>query len=629
MAPPPPKSPPAASKPAVVLRQGRYVGSVILASSHFPRAIEAWRGIPYAQDTAGKNRFRPPQPLAPSDGTFDALRFGKFCPRDNFLRGDAGEDCLNLNVYRPAGMGSAAEGGKDGGKGLLPVIVYVHGGAFNSGAGIERNMASFVSWAGEEMVGINFNYRVGALGFLPSEVTAREGLLNLGLRDQQALFEWVKGNVKAFGGDPENVTIMGLSAGAHSVGHHLMYYARRDEPPPFAKAIMESGATTARAVFWPTHPRHLVQFREFLIAAGVEGVPEEEVFDRLRELPVLDIMRASRSLWDRYARSVTWPFQPVIDAPHPLANSSQPDPEKGPAPPVLIPDLPINSWRQGKHLRIPVMTGYNTNEGTIFIPHEANTNEDFRNFFTNLIPGFSASDMDALERLYPDPVTDPSSPYKAVPPNKGRQFSRLDAAYSHYAYICPVLQTAHFLSSDPTNKSPVFVYRYAATGAWGTANHGDEAPVVAHDMGLLGADRLPGLTAVSDAMHGAWVRFIASKTGTPNPAPENDIDVDWPAFDTPFPPDQADSAWKGVVRRGETPAPGKGRKVVFGEGNDERSVVADRNVGWQGVARGNEHKGTPVKEEQLTDVEIAACRFWWGRVELSEGLGVRERKMKL
>jgi len=219
---PPATGPPKTSKPAVTLRQGRYVGAVILSSSHFPRPIETFRGVPFAQDTAGRNRFRPPQPLPPSDKTFDALRFGKACPRDNFLRGDTGEDCLNLNVYRPAGLvdGDGNHKEADGSskkKTLLPVIVYVHGGAFNSGSGIERNMASFVSWAEDSMVGINFNYRVGALGFLPSDLTAKEGLLNLGLRDQQFLFQWVKNNVEAFGGDPDNVTIMGLSAGAHSV----------------------------------------------------------------------------------------------------------------------------------------------------------------------------------------------------------------------------------------------------------------------------------------------------------------------------------------------------------------------------------------------------------------------------
>ncbi|KAK0740974.1 Alpha/Beta hydrolase protein, partial [Schizothecium vesticola] len=612
--PPPPPQPPKASKPAVVLTQGRYTGTTILASAAFPRAIDAFRGVPFAQSTAGENRFRPPQSLPPSDEEFPALQFGQSCPREGWLKPGTGEDCLNLNVYRTAGLVDAhGKLKKEGDK--LPVIVYVHGGAFNTGCGVERNMASFVSWAEDAMIGINFNYRVGALGFLPSEVTAREGLLNLGLRDQQMLFDWVRDNIEAFGGDPDNVTIMGLSAGAHSVGHHLMYYAGVDRPAPFAKAIMESGATTARATFLPTHPRHLKQFREFLAAANLGAVPDEEVFSRLRTLPLLNVIQASRKVWDLYSASVTWPFQPVIDAPHRLANSSHPS--LSPSPPVLIPDLPINSWRRGHHLRIPVLTGYNTNEGTLFIPGAAATNADFRAFFTTLIPGLLPADLDALDALYPDPVTDPrpdQNPYTAVPPGKGRQWARLDAAYAHYAYICPVLQTAHFLSTDPRPgppPAPVYVYRYAAQGAWRTANHGDEAPVVAHDMALLAGERLAGLTRVADAMHGAWARFAASKAGDPNwHLTTNGTGVEWPAFASPFPRDQGNETGPGRVE-GRVDGT-KGRKMVFGKGNDERA----------GGGRGG-NMGTPAEVEGLSEVEMAACRFWWGRVGLSEGLGGR------
>jgi len=636
---------PNASMPAVALRQGRYVGSTILSSSYFPRPLDAFRGIPYAQTTAGENRFRLPKPLPPSEGRFDALRFGKTCPRDGFLRPEMGEDCLNLNIYRTAGL--VDNDGlhiSDKSKVLLPVIVYVHGGAFNTGTGIERNMASFVSWAEDPMIAINFNYRVGPLGFLPSDLTAREGLLNLGLKDQQLLFDWVQQNIEAFGGDPSNVTIMGLSAGAHSVcsprpisivlrltgvqvGHHLMYYANGSNPAPFAKAILESGATTARAVFYPTHPRHLIQFQEFLAAAGVASAPDEEVFNQLRQLPLSEIVRASKIVWDKYTHSVTWPFQPVIDGPNPHANSSLP---RANSSTPIIPILPIDSWHQGHHLRIPVLTGYNTNEGTIFIPHSADVNEEFRAFFQGLIPTMSAADVDALDRLYPDPVTDPSSPYRDVPHGKGRQFSRLDAAYSHYAYICPVLQTAHFLSTDSQNKAPVYVYRYAATGAFGTANHGDEAPVVAHDMNFLGCENLPGLKNVSDAMHGAWARFVVSKTGSPNHATRDDV-VTWPVFKSPFVQQQADEAWRGAVKRGETLPAEIGEKLVFGEGNDERMSIATPMIEWIGKRSGNKvaSVGTPAKIEVLTDVEIAACRFWWGRVELSEGLGTaKETKVR-
>lgn len=208
--PPTPHSGPSAT---IALPQGRYTGVLLPASSTLPRAVEAWRGIPYAQPTGGANRFQPPVPLPPNAGgrEVNAAAFGAICPgsvaRVSGIR--EGEDCLNLNVYRQRGGGHGGE--------KMPVLVYVHGGAFNGGMGVERDMASFVGWAGTPIVGINFNYRVGALGFPSSVVADAEGCLNLGLRDQRLLFEWVRENVGAFGGDPNRVTVMGLSAGAHSV----------------------------------------------------------------------------------------------------------------------------------------------------------------------------------------------------------------------------------------------------------------------------------------------------------------------------------------------------------------------------------------------------------------------------
>ncbi len=134
-----------------------------------------------------------------------------------------------------------------------------------------------------------------------------------------------------------------------------MYY----EPgkAPFHKAIMESGATTARAVLLPTHPRHLVQFREFLIAAGVYDVPEAQFIPARRKLPMDTILRASRKIWGKYEESVCWPFQPAIDGLAYVNGSLVPSPDPGTA---LIPDLPTQSWRDGRHSAIPVLTGFNT-----------------------------------------------------------------------------------------------------------------------------------------------------------------------------------------------------------------------------------------------------------------------------
>ncbi|KAK1782876.1 Alpha/Beta hydrolase protein [Copromyces sp. CBS 386.78] len=574
----------ATSAPAVTLRQGRYIGVHLPVEYRFPKAIEAWRGVPFAQTTGGENRFRPPKALSDSDQTFQAVKFGENCPIGGTVGNGFGENCLNANIYRPAG--------------------------------------------------INFNYRVGALGFLPSALTAKEGLLNLGLRDQAMMLEWVRENVKAFGGDPDNVTIMGLSAGAHSIGHHIMYYARKETPAPFHRAILESGATTARAVLLPNHPRHLVQFREFLAAAGVDGVTEDQVFDSLRKLPLETVVKASKKVWDRYEPSVTWPFQPVIDGLHDQQQATSNSKSNSETTPVLIPDLPITSWRRGKHLRIPILTGFNTNEGAMFIPHNAKTNDDFRSFFKTLIPTLSDDDLAALEDLYPDPVTNPQkSPYRSVPNGQGAQWARLDAAYSHYAYICPVLQTAHFMSQAGL---PVHVYRFAARGNWNAANHADEAPVVTHDMDFLRSlgpsGRSKGLRKVADGMNAAWGRFVAGekRIEVETDGKDGGEKVEWPVFRTPFGEDDHElkktaekmteterrswslsSLWKQSSSSSDdddTKAPeGTGRMIVFGEGNNERA--------------GGSSPGTPVKEEVLDGILLKACRFWWDRIELSEGLG--------
>jgi carboxylesterase type B len=420
-----------------------------------------------------------------------------------------------------------------------------------------------------------------------------------------------------------------------------MYYAKSSTKPPFAKAILESGATTARAVLYPTHPRHLEQFREFLVEAGVAGAAEEDVVTALRELPAEKLGKASRAVFRRYEETVRWPFQPVIDGPNPLAESSKGpktnSTESNSTMDAVIGDLPIAAWRAGQHLQIPVLTGFNTNEGAMFVPPKAQTNEDFRSFFKTLIPQFSDADLDALEKLYPDPATDRKSPYKEVPNGMGKQWARLDAAYSHYAYICPVLQTAHFLSTNSTS-SPVYVYHFAAKARWGLANHGDEAHVVAHDMymlsmpveegssapagdgGLLGmlsaamggdksskfdpskADKaMPGLRAVSDAMHGAWVNFVVSKDGNPN-GDASSTAAQWPAFKSPFATAKRDTAAAGQL-------------MVFGQGNNER-------VPWQRSSASKKTPGTPATVAALSEEDKRRCEFWWTRVELSEGTGM-------
>ncbi|KAL1850192.1 hypothetical protein Daus18300_012992 [Diaporthe australafricana] len=611
------------------LAQGRYTGVLLPASSAVPRAVEAWRGIPFAQTTGGQNRFRPPVPLALSAQSaataFDASAFGPVCPGTTAPRGalNDGEDCLNLNVYRPASYG-AGRGGDPQKK--MPVVVYVHGGAFNGGLGSERDMSSFVGWSETPIVGVNFNYRVGALGFPSSAAAGREGALNLGLRDQRLLFEWVRQNIGQFGGDESRVTLMGMSAGAHSIGYHLQSYTSQDAP--FHGAIMESGGATARATLSPSHPRTEEQFSEFLRAAGIEPsqTHPDHIFPLLRALPLETILYASSTVFSRYQDPIRWPFQPVVES---SSSSSVPSgTEDG-----VISDLPINTFRRGEHLRIPVLAGFNTNEGTVFASPRVDTGDEFLGKFATMIPGLSGADLSALAKLYPDPVTNPTSPYASVPPGFGRQWARYEAAYSHYAYICPVLQTGHFHSDHDEAESsgddyPVWIYHFAALSRpdfGGKANHVDEAALVAHDMGAIGG--FPGLVRTSDAMHGAWARFIA--TGDPNPTHINGSQPTtttssssassatpfWPRFSSPFVGDTARSP--GRLRRkgragGAQPEGDCGRVMMFGLGNDERMGAAGRGT-----------PGVPATVVRMTDREVEACRFWWERVELNEGMGTR------
>ena len=202
-------------RPRVKLRQGTYVGKEF--EDGFPQILEQWLGIPYGQSTSGEGRFKPPLPVNASKGSFDAIEYGYRCPAGNPDAVPMSEDCLNLNIYRPK---QRPKGKK------LPVLVHIYGGAFNFGAGHSRQVSNMVGWSTEPFIGVSFNYRVGAFGFLPSSLTAKEGLLNAGLKDQALLLEWVQENIAEFGGDPENVTLMGNSAGAHSVRYSPISFSR-------------------------------------------------------------------------------------------------------------------------------------------------------------------------------------------------------------------------------------------------------------------------------------------------------------------------------------------------------------------------------------------------------------------
>lgn len=202
------------TRPSVTLPQGQVLG--VQLKQDFPVTINAFLGVPYALPPVGERRFRPASKLPNSTKIIDASKYGPAAPGKALLAGgpklEQSEDCLTANIFCPAGTHEVHK---------LPVAVYIHGGAFNRGSAAMHDTASMVAWSESPFIGVSFGYRIGALGFLPSSLTKKEGVLNLGLRDQIYLLEWVQENISKFGGDPGNVTLFGLSAGAHSVRFHF------------------------------------------------------------------------------------------------------------------------------------------------------------------------------------------------------------------------------------------------------------------------------------------------------------------------------------------------------------------------------------------------------------------------
>ncbi|MDR1187075.1 MAG: carboxylesterase family protein, partial [Bifidobacteriaceae bacterium] len=183
-------------------------GTVAGVPSGVP-GVTVFRGVPYAADTGGQNRWRPPQPVEPWTGTRPASEFGAVCPQ-NLSRFPMDEDCLSVNVWTPA----ASAGEK------LPVLVWIFGGRFIWGTGRDP-LFDGEALAASGIVVVTLNYRVGALGWLATaELSAESGRGssgNYGLLDQLAALDWVRRNIAGFGGDPGRVTIAGQSAGAASV----------------------------------------------------------------------------------------------------------------------------------------------------------------------------------------------------------------------------------------------------------------------------------------------------------------------------------------------------------------------------------------------------------------------------
>ncbi|KAG4420223.1 hypothetical protein IFR04_006601 [Cadophora malorum] len=529
--------------PQVKISQGLVIGTIL--DQNFPGPIDAFMGLPYAEAPIGDRRFRRAVPLPNSNQTFKAQAYGPICPGKQLLSGKSApnsEDCMTVNIFRQK---PTADGTK------VPVAVYIHGGAFNRGSSMMHNTGSMVAWSESPFIGVSFNYRIGALGFLPSKISFEEDIVNIGLHDQIFMLQWVQDNIEAFGGDKNDVTIFGLSAGAHSIGHHILNY-KEGVAPLFHKAIIESGAPTSRAVHPYNAQVHEDQFALFVSEAGCADLPKESITSCLRSQPEKIIVAASTTVFDKYNPSLRWAFQPVIDS-------------------EIIHRRPIDAWQSGRWNQVPIMTGHVTNEGTYYVPASTTTGEDFTSFWHVLLPHYSAEDLDTINSLYPDPSIDEiykdTRDLEAI--GVGPQFKRVEASYAHYAYVCPVRQTAEIASA--VQEPGVFVFHWALNKTVkGGANHGDNMYYESFQ------DEITSISAAQREVSGKYHAYVTSfiTHGDPNAIQGRFADrPKWEKYDS-------ESA----------------RVMTFGRGNDERAGGTGHGTAAQML--GSEW----VKKE---------CDFWW------------------
>jgi para-nitrobenzyl esterase len=387
-----------------------------------------------------------------------------------------GEDCLNLNVWTPDPAG------------LLPVMVWVHGGAFANGSGAVSGYDGG-RFARDGVVCVTVNYRLGADGFL---CLGAEDAANLGLLDQIAALEWVRDNIRAFGGDPDRVTVFGESAGAMSIGTLLAMPSARGL---FHRAVLQSGA--AHHTLGPATAR-LIGHR----LAGLLGVAATR--EAIGVVPLDRLVRAQQQLrtdisadpdparWGEAAPNLM-PFEPVVDG-------------------VTLPRPPIDAVTDGAARDIDLLVGSNSDEFRLFLVPNGVIDLVGEPQLERAAAGYGIDPPTAI-RTYREqrPDTTPGE--------------LLAAIATDWFYRIPAVRLAE--AQLPHRPGGAFLYEFAwqsptFDGALG-ACHAAELPFVFDNLDDKSFTPLIGSTPpqeVADAMHGAWVSFAA--TGNPG----------WPAYTT-------------------------------------------------------------------------------------------------
>ncbi|XP_063540502.1 juvenile hormone esterase-like [Cydia strobilella] len=328
-----------ARQPTAPLRvsSGMLRGSVAQDGSH-----DAYIGIPYAT-LPGDSKFQAPGPEPIWNGTYEAIEDNVMCLQcqKNPFTGEiidksvGQEDCLRLNVYTPTFSLDS----------MLPVMVFIHGGAFIEGSGIPLFYGpNYLVPKG--VILVTFNYRLNLPGFLNLGIKEAPG--NAGMKDQVAALRWVQKNIKVFGGDPDNVTIFGESAGGASVSYHLLSPMSKGL---FHKAITQSGSSLCPWAFQanPVHNTHRIAK-----SLGYDTKDPNELYKILNNLPLPDLVGIKFPKDLRQTIFSTLMYAPSIE-------------KKIDGVEAFMSEEPYQLLTKGNYTKVPLIIGSTNEEGYFFI----------------------------------------------------------------------------------------------------------------------------------------------------------------------------------------------------------------------------------------------------------------------
>jgi para-nitrobenzyl esterase len=452
----------------VTTRQGTVQGS----SSD---GVAAFKGIPYAAPPFGPYRFQPPHPVEPWNGVREALTYGPTAPKapyfppfDVLLPEVAipGEDCLNLNIWSP-----------DLGQARLPVMVWIHGGAFLNGSGSWPTYDG-TRFARDGVVCVTINYRLGADGFL----YLGDGMANLGLLDQIAALIWVQENIAHFGGDPTNVTIFGESAGGMSVATLMAMPAAVGL---FRRGIAQSGA--GHHVFSPATAQRVGK----VLAETLGVAPTSQA---LSAVPISRLVQAQQELRGEISRNPAperWgeaaangvPFLPVIDG-------------------DSLPTRPIDALAAGASANIDVLVGTNADEFRLYLVPQGTIDIINEDMLRKAVAGYGL------------PVEETLATYRMTRPD-ATPGEVLAAMVTDWFFRIPAIRLAEAHAHQGSGTTYMYEFAWQSPTFDGRlgACHALDVPFIFDTLDKAGYEGLAGSDPpqqVAEVMHAAWVAFATN-----------------------------------------------------------------------------------------------------------------------